>query len=187
MNRNTSTILTGGFCLLVLAAVILGVCYALGIFNTKKILPITYPDSSIQWVTTNDGAIRATFDKKLNISDKAECVKIDAEVNGVYDERNGQTFDLIKVDSKVLPYTVFSGTRSITDNSSEASVEYEVSFKIYNGATLTSTGEVQEGKGFVFELTSFKKMNSVSSQFENTKLESMHIYSIWEDTQNTLA
>lgn len=203
MYINSKNILTGVLCAIIIAAITMGVLFACGVFGKKDSetatgikLPIVYPDENINWAQVNDTTLRASFDDKLNIDDSQKYVRIAFYVNDF-----PQYFcpSLTKDESRSEFFVAYDTWKIMGDGYTQnwyrdqttgAEMAYRVTLVLYNNATLTETGDVTSGDGFVIEFGDFDKIERNNDTGEETyipeKIEKIQIVSIYQDSKNSL-
>ncbi len=192
MYNDSKNIFTGIICFLVIAAVVVGACFALGVFKapSKTKLPIVYPDKNVNWVQVDDTTLRASFDDKLNINAKQNTIFITAYFN---DMDKKFSFDLSQSNlNDALSYEVWScgggsgyQVLGFFDDATKTDIDYRIKLVLYNNAALTDAGDVTTGKGFVLEFGGFDKITtdeeSGSETYTPVAIEKIKITSIYQE------
>ena len=181
MNDNKFlSVMAGILCFVVLAAIVVGILFAVGVFNKNNVkLPITYPSEEYNWVELEDGTLRVAVDKNINIT--KDGIYLICDINNFH--KNGEEFGLNSDGFNLTPlnYTVygFDGTGSY-EASEDVYVEYEITILLYNNAILTEDGDITAGDGFVVEFSDFALYDDDSSTFIPDKITNIKIFGIYE-------
>jgi len=195
MYNDSKNIITGIICFLVIVAVAIGACFALGVFKapTKTSLPIVYPDKNINWVQVNDTTLRASFDDKLDINSKQENIFLSFYLNDV-DEKITLNLSQSKLDDDVNYEVWGCGSNGgyeqfgYHDEATDTNFEYRMKVVMYNNATLTDAGDVTSGKGFVLEFGGLDKITQDSESGNETytpvDIEKIKVVSIYQQGDN---
>lgn len=193
MYNDSKNIFTGIICFLVIAAVVVGACFALGVFKapSKTKLPIVYPDKNVNWVQVNDTTLRASFDDNLKTNSKQDYVFLTFFVNDI-DLKITTSLKQSKTDVDVN-YEVW-GFNNVNDyeefgyfdEATETNFAYRMKVVLYNNAALTAAGDVTSGKGFVLEFSGFDRITDSDSGnvYTPVAIEKIKITSIYQEGDN---
>lgn len=173
--------------IILIAAIVVGILFATGVLSIKKgtQLPITYPNNTINWVVTKGGEIRASFEDELKITQEDIIVRFTVNDLQSTGARDGDEAVLELREDKDLPYIKYDGTTSISVEVAEDTYEeYSLSITIYNNASLTESGDITSGDGFVLEFSNFCKYDEDSSAYLEAEITSFKVLSIYESADN---
>ena len=181
---NIKPILTGALSAIGVVAIVLVILFACGVFTHKDDvkLPITYPNENINWVMSDDGALRASFSNDLKITQ--DNITIVASINGMDSADGGTRYALTRLDNQDFAYTVYEMEQGFSSEVAEDEwVEYELVIRLYDNAELTEDGDITTGDGFVIEFGGFAVMDD-SSEYVPTKIDTIKITNIYENGNN---
>lgn len=191
-------ILVGVLSVIIAVLVVFGILFGCGVFKSSDTdegtkLPICYPDKDINWVSVNDDkTMRASFDDVLTL-DKDKALLFIFDINNLCNDDTISSLVYDKSSKDKFAYDIWdAGNRFegiyfyVPDEDSE--VQYVVTFKLYNNATLTKTGDITVGEGFVLEVGNLKMQTVDSETSEETYIDveitSVKILSMYQEADN---